>query len=298
MAHRDGIVLSKTVEVNKLISAFCYNVPSDFAYPGEQHDGWEFVYVESGKICETVGTSKYIIKSGEMVCHKPFEFHCLEPYQGSPTIIVVCFKSDSAFMKCFNNMIISISKRQKEYLNDIIKVSQNLLIPKDPLDIVRDGCMQRSEGSKAELEQEIKNSLELLILSLTASASTEKEKRAESFSLYSHRQTLTEDIKSYINENLENSISLSDISDEFSYSKSTIKRIFKAETGKSVISYLLDKRLKKAKELLQDHSLSIGEITSRLGFSSVYYFSRFFKERTGQSPTKYRSENAHSIIKQ
>lgn len=291
MNKESGVILSKTVEVVSLVSAFCYDVPTDFTYPGERHDGWEFVYVESGKICETAGDSKYIVKSGEMVCHKPFEFHSLEPYQGSPTIIVICFKSDSPLMKYFNNMIMSVNKRQKQYLNDIIKASQNLLIPKDPLDIVRDGSMQRNESSKSELEQEIKNSIELLILSLTASESTEKEKRAESFDLYSHRQTLTEDIIGYINDNISSQVTLSDISDRFSYSKSSIKRIFKAETGKSVINYMLDLRLKKAKELLADRNLSVCEITSKLGFSNIYYFSKFFKDRTGQSPSKYRKEN-------
>ena len=83
-------------------------------------------------------------------------------------------------------------------------------------------------------------------------------------------------------------VKLNDISKQFSYSLSSIKRIFKEETGSSIITYLNNLRMEKAKELLADKHLSIGDIALKVGFANTYYFSNAFKKRWGESPSKFR----------
>ncbi len=290
MAKITGTVLRDKIKVTNLKSAFYYDVPHDFVYSGERHSGWEFVYVEKGKVCATAENSKYILKSGEMVCHKPMEFHKLEPYQADATIIVFCFECNDFSMQFFSNKIISVNQRQKLYLNDIVTYAQKLFLPKSPLGISRDGGMERSTEAGIESEQFIKNTIELLVLSLLSSQSTERKKRMESYNQYSHRRTLTTDITEYLNQNLSRIITLDDISQRFSYSISSIKRIFKAQMGCSVMNYLADLRLTRAKELLKDKGNSIEYIANQVGFSNVYYFSNFFKDKVGKSPTEYRKQ--------
>ena len=72
-------------------------------------------------------------------------------------------------------------------------------------------------------------------------------------------------------------------------SRSALYSKFKEITGMSIGAYIADKRLARAKELLADDALSVGEISELLGFGSQRYFSTFFKERTGMSPTAYRN---------
>ena len=50
MQHPVGIPLSREIRVTGLVSAFHTHFSADFRYEGEKHDGWEFVYVESGRI--------------------------------------------------------------------------------------------------------------------------------------------------------------------------------------------------------------------------------------------------------
>ncbi len=285
-----GTDLGEKIRVTNLKSAFYYDVPNDFTYSGERHNGWEFVYVEKGKVCATAENSKYILKSGEMVCHKPMEFHKLEPYQAEATIIVFCFECNDFSMQFFSNKIISVNQRQKLYLNDIVTYAQKLFLSKSPLDIVRDGGMERNPEAKTESEQFIKNTIELLVLSLLSSQSTERKKRMESYKQYSHRRTLTSDIIEYLNANLSSAIALEDISEKFSYSVSSIKRIFKAETGYSVMNYLSDLRLTRAKQLLRDKENSVEYVANQVGFSNVYYFSNFFKAKLKKSPSEYRKQ--------
>ena len=71
-------------------------------------------------------------------------------------------------------------------------------------------------------------------------------------------------------------------------SESRFSHLFKEIMGKSPMSYLLDLRLNKAKELLEDTELSVLAISEALGFSNQFYFSRQFKKHTTLSPTEYR----------
>ena len=89
MDIQNGTALSSSLHIHHLTSAFYYRLDADFDYPGEAHSGWEFVYVEQGSIRVRANDAAYILKSGEMVCHQPMEFHHLRPY-GGPASVIIC----------------------------------------------------------------------------------------------------------------------------------------------------------------------------------------------------------------
>jgi len=291
MKEHKGITLSSEIEVQRLISVFYYDLPENFDYAGEKHGGWEFVYVENGKACAGVEGATYILKKGEMVCHKPYEFHSIKPYEGKASIVIICFESDSAYMDYFNNKILSINQMQKHYLNDIVEVGKKVFNPKDPMDIARDGAMDRSPDATTLQEQFLKNGIEFLVLSLMNSEVTEKQNRVSMYEHFSQRQALTKNIIEYLNAHIDEEVNLSEISARFSYSLSSIKRVFKEVTGYSIIAYLINLRLQKAKKLLQETGMPVEEIAAKLGYSNIYYFSTAFKKRWGVSPSRYRSEH-------
>ncbi len=286
-----GISLARDIRVEGLVSAFHAHLSADFRYDGEQHDGWEFVYVEEGRIKAKADDNTYVLKKGELVCHKPGEFHDLHPYHGAADIIIFCFSCASEKMSFFNSKILLVNQRQKQYLNDIAAFSEELFLPKTPLNISRDGGMDRNPSATAETEQLMLNTVELLILSLMTAESTERQKRVESYALHLQRKTLTADIKAYLQENLGNKILLRDISRHVSYSPSSIKRIFHEETGCSIMQYVTDLRIHRAKELLH-HPMPITEIAAMVGFDTVNYFSTVFKKETGMTPSAFRASNA------
>lgn len=287
---KKGVPLLEELTVQRLISAFYYNLPTNFDYAGEAHPGWEFVYVEKGSVKVQAGTDTYILKSGEMVCHQPMEFHCVRPYHGEAAIIIICFACQGSRMDWFRNKILSLSPRQKQYLNDIIASAERLLLPKSPLAIAEDGTMERSPSGTVAQEQTIKNTIELLALSLLESASTERAARVERYEQYLHRHHLTRDIQSYLQQNIDMPIRLENLAEQFSYSCSSIRRIFKEDTGLSIMEYLTELRIRKAKDLLKNDTLSIEAVAATVGYSNIYYFSNAFKVRTGKSPSQYRKE--------
>lgn len=86
----------------------------------------------------------------------------------------------------------------------------------------------------------------------------------------------------------DNSFDLEKFTAENNIGYSFFRRMFKNFTGIPPRQYFLQLKLMRAKELLQGTDKSIKEISYQLGFESIYYFSRFFKQKTGMSPSEFR----------
>lgn len=76
--------------------------------------------------------------------------------------------------------------------------------------------------------------------------------------------------------------------DRFHLSVRTIDRIFQADAKMTVTQYVEELRLGKSIELLKETSLSVKEISTRLGFSDPNYFIRVFRKKNNCTPEKYR----------
>jgi AraC-like DNA-binding protein len=94
--------------------------------------------------------------------------------------------------------------------------------------------------------------------------------------------------KVYMVDRIDKQINFEELAHELSIGYSWFRRMFQRYTGLAPIQYFLQLKLNKAKELLVNTSLSIKEISIITGFESQYYFSKFFKKRTGMSPMQLR----------
>jgi AraC family transcriptional regulator len=92
----------------------------------------------------------------------------------------------------------------------------------------------------------------------------------------------------FIEEHLDEEISLADLATIARLSPFHFCRAFKEAVGKPPHRYQMSRRMERAKVLLSDHNLSVSDVAAAVGYSSGSHFSEGFKKVTGQSPGKYR----------
>lgn len=97
-------------------------------------------------------------------------------------------------------------------------------------------------------------------------------------------QKIITEIKTRYTEN----ISLSELAERYGISISYLSSLVKEELHLSFSEYITAKRIQKAKELLEDETLSIEQIAEQTGYNDYYYFTKVFKKTLGISPSKYR----------
>lgn len=95
-------------------------------------------------------------------------------------------------------------------------------------------------------------------------------------------------IKRYLEENYSEEITLGSISERFFLSPNYLCDLFKAETGRSIMSYLRTARLNHAAELLRTSQDSVADIALRVGYSDISYFGRLFRNAYQMTPGVYR----------
>lgn len=97
-----------------------------------------------------------------------------------------------------------------------------------------------------------------------------------------------EKIKDYIDSGISYNISLEDIAQHFYLNKSYIISIFSAKYGYTPKQYIIDRKLRAARTMLEGDIYAISDISDVLGFSSSQHFSSAFKKKIGISPDAYR----------
>lgn len=90
----------------------------------------------------------------------------------------------------------------------------------------------------------------------------------------------------YINNNLYERISLSDVAANTGLSKEYLSSLFKKETGENVSTFINRSKTEEAAKLLAEGNRSISEVSDLLGYSDLSYFSKVFAKHFGYPPSK------------
>lgn len=97
-------------------------------------------------------------------------------------------------------------------------------------------------------------------------------------------------IKQYINNHLDEAITLDMIGNHVHLSPKYLSHFFKKKTGINVLTYLTDKRMAYAANLLKTSDLQVQEIGEMIGYKKTQYFIALFKKCYGLTPQQYRIE--------
>lgn len=292
------------IQIPYIVTIHYFEFTKDYIYNGESHDFWEMVYVDKGEIIATANDKDIVLRQGEALFHKPFEFHKLRSNGVSaPNVFVISFVCNDAPIKCFEEKHLCVPAKHRSLITDIIAESQNtyalavfdrdmkeLKLAKKPIfggtqiikmrleelliKLFREG--ENTEKSQNETGGEVKGKFGSTI---AKSGSAVPDDGDEALSAQ-----IIEIIKK---EGIYGNINLDRICARVNYGKTYICTRFKQVTGYSVMEYVNILKIAEAKRLIREKNYNFMQISNMLLFNNPHYFSKVFKKITGLSPREY-----------
>ena len=254
----------------------------DFStYPrsgGESHNFCELKYIERGNHQVLLDGTPFDLSEGDMIIYAPGVYHdSKEP--SSALADIISFESDGIAFPQLYNKIITLNVHQRQMISQIIKNGETIFRATYPDEEIV-GMIPRDNTNELELQM-LKNQLELFFLDIYQTES----KRDANFKLYKNEQF--DSLIKYLKSNLCRNLTLEDIARECSMSISKLKLICKEQCGCAPISLFISLKIDEAKRMISETPLNFTQISDRLGFASVHYFSKLFKKKTGLTPSEY-----------
>lgn len=252
---------------------------SDTFSPPHLHLHWfELTIARSGKgIITTNGVSENI-ESGDIYLSFPYDVHSVRSSADDQLTysFFSFYLADEKYKSVFDNLVL-------HYDSSKSRVFRNSLIP-ELVDLL---TMEISEGNPSE-NRLVAITLEQLVL-LIPKFCVSQDSSALSGNPKSNEQ-IAFSIMRYLSLNLLSIRNLSEIAGYLDYNYSYLSKVFKKTTGKSLTDYYISLKMERAKTLIRDERFSVSKAAEMLNYSSVYAFSKAFKEFYGVPPTDFKKD--------
>ncbi len=154
----------------------------------------------------------------------------------------------------------AVDKRKKEMLKDKLRKYGEYLI------------------EHSDFKVPVEEQLDIMVNKL-------KEPNADN----SKEQSVVNIVKNYLEQHFNDNISRKDIESLVHLNEDYLNRVYKQSTGYSLMEYIQYYRIMVAKRMLVNSKMSIGDISTQIGYDSPAYFSKIFKKFTGVTPAEYRN---------
>ena len=255
----------------------------------------EFVCVDKGEVGVTRGKTYTVLKKGDLVFHKPNEFHNVKATGSiAPNLVVISFECNDDAMYFFNDRLLRIDETERNLLANIIIGARRCFSCR--LDDPYLQNMPLKESDTLGAQQLIKLYLEHLLIHLIRRYSnpivlpknlpkveppkaTKSKSDAEVFGR----------IVDYLESHLTTHITIDLICKDNLIGRSQLQKIFKEHCNLGIIEYFSILKINAAKELTRTNRMNFTQIAEHLGYASIHYFSRQFKKVVGMTPSEYAS---------
>ena len=227
----------------------------------------------------------------------PWLFICFH----SPALV----RTPSGTVKCDHSMIIWEPQQFHDYGNEISEWDHSWLIVKSPTirPLLERSPLPLNTPMDAEAGEIFEKYLTLLHNELKHPVSSRYllEHFLELF-LFELERVLKkqyipvprhlQEIEQYLNRNLDQPLSIGDLTAQFHLSAPHLMARFKECYGTSLMHYLNKRRMERAALFLQNYPYTCKEVAEKTGFNDPLYFSRRFRQFWGCSPREYRRRNS------
>ena len=291
MAYKSTL-LKTSISIRNVISIHYFDYMSNFSFPGELHDFWELLCVDKGEVNVMAGDCLHTLKRGSIICHQPNEFHnVFANGKSSPSLVVIAFECHSPCMEQFRSKILTVQDTENALLAQIIIEARHAFDGR--LDNPYQEELIRSPNSPIfGAEQLIRNYLEELLIHLYRryfSNPLPVPTHIPGRPRLGHPNETYNRVIRYMEEHINQQLSIEAICRDTLISRSLLQKLFQEAHGCGVIEFFTLMKIDTAKQMIRNNQLNFTQISDRLGYTSIHYFSRQFKKITHMTPSEYAS---------
>ena len=285
----ESLELTEELRISKVFTIHYFEYTSDYYFPGESHDFWEFLCVDKGEVNVLADSQPYSLKKDQIIFHKPNEFHNVTANgKHAPNLVVISFECKSPCMKYLEGLVTTIGEYEHTLLANILSEAQKCIAT--PLDDPNTTRMVRVEAPPFGAEQIIKLNLEMLLIHMIRLIIDGGQSTPSMKSIKQHSDSRTyNNIVAYLEEHVRERLTIDEICKDNLIGRFQLQKLFREQNQGGVIDYFSHLKIEHAKQLIRENYLNFTQISDYLGYTSVHYFSRQFKKLTGMTPSEYSS---------
>lgn len=277
--------------IEKIITMFYMELPKNFSYEGEKHDFWEMVYIDKGEMLCTADDNRFVLKSGEMIFHKPNEFHNLSGNNTvAPNIGILSFQCRSKAMQEFEGKIYRLSAEEKALLSNLFAEGLSCYRLTNPNNPLLPNNMNAITPEPFGGSQMIKNLLEIFLIRLCRNQDALPNAMRQNYVIDGVDVAYpVKEILDYLHNNIYGKITISDIAQAVGKGESTVKQLFSQYRKNGIMKYYNSLKIREAKKLIREGHYNMTQIADLLHFDSPQYFCKCFKDHTQMTPSEYKA---------
>lgn len=240
--------------------------------------GYELTIVNSGKgIISTNGVPSEV-KAGDIYISLPFETH-----------EIISSKEEPLNFDFFTFKTSNPEYSQKlEEISYFIHDPSTRIFSDQKISFLISNAIYEIENENNYSEKILEDLFNLVVMYLIRDTSSGNMTNANNDNK-SRSEVLCTKIMNYIDTHISSIKNLTELTTLTNYNYSYISSLFKNKTGMTLNKYFQNKKLETAKLLLKNKNLKISDIAEILNYSSLYSFSKAFKDKYGISPKSYKN---------
>ena len=263
------------IRISEILGYYYSIRNAGYHFKGEKHNYFELTYVDRGTLFTTVEGKRYELKEKELMIYGPGQFHTQDIPEGCScsyvTIIfdmeTVVYDEESTHYELLLNKVFGYDKKIYTLIKTFVTESTSQIPYMNSLML----CLLQ----------------ETIIRLLQSEFIGKKNDRPVTGARQHYQDELLEKILAYIDETIYEPLSIAELCQKFSMSRSSLQILFKENMDISPKKYINEMKLEKSRQMICENKYTISEIALMLGFNSIHYFSRAFTQKYHMAPSEY-----------
>lgn len=257
------------------ILGYFYRVRTpDYRFPGERHDFFELTYVDTGALYTVVDDVTYRLNEKEMIIYGPGQYHSQYTSKDqSVSYVTIMFNMKNVGPRSADNWYNVLINKVFPYNKKTYSLVKTLV--------------QESATGIPYMDSLMNCLLTETVIRLLQAEYVAPVANSSSIVRQNYQDELFNRIAAYIESKIYEPLTVAEICHQFSLSRSSLQLLFKNTVNQSPKKYISDLKLEKSCQMLRENKYTISEISLKLGYSSIHYFSNAFNQKYHISPSEY-----------